>query len=359
MSEVDQAVGDIVQGTLTAVAIEHEIAAGPGVDGHGVDGHGGGRCLNCGTVLNGPFCAQCGQSAQVHKSLHGLGHDLLHGMLHFEGRIWRTLPMLAWQPGQLTRRYIDGQRARYVSPIALFLFAVFLTFAAINFGSGGSEPLAAAPDAATARSKLDAEIGGLEAQRKAAAAQHQSGEDLNEIDSKIAALKSTRSAIDGTAGEDKPGELEIHGLPIDATWRVRIKQAFAHLRANPELAAARLEENAHKYSWLLIPLSVPFVWMLFPFSRRFGLYDHAVFVTYSLCFMMMLQVAMFAASAAGLAWLVALGVLYMPFHLHRQLRGTYALSRWGAAWRTVLLMGFGAVVLTLWALGLMVLLLAE
>ena len=56
-------------------------------------------------------------------------HDFLHGVLHFEGKIWRTLPLLAWKPGELTRRYIDGQRARFVSPIALFLFCVFLMFA--------------------------------------------------------------------------------------------------------------------------------------------------------------------------------------------------------------------------------------
>ena len=40
------------------------------------------------------------------------GHDLLHGVLHFEGKIWRTLPLLAWRPGELTRRYIDGERAQ-------------------------------------------------------------------------------------------------------------------------------------------------------------------------------------------------------------------------------------------------------
>lgn len=51
-----------------------------------------------------------------------LWHDLLHGLLHFEGKIWRTLPLLAWWPGELTRRYIEGARARFVSPMALFLF---------------------------------------------------------------------------------------------------------------------------------------------------------------------------------------------------------------------------------------------
>ena len=52
-------------------------------------------------------------------------------MFHFEGKIWRTLPMLAFQPGELTRRYIAGERARFVSPLALFLFSVFLMFAVV------------------------------------------------------------------------------------------------------------------------------------------------------------------------------------------------------------------------------------
>ena len=30
--------------------------------------------------------------------------------------------MLAWRPGEMTRRYIAGERARFVSPVALFLF---------------------------------------------------------------------------------------------------------------------------------------------------------------------------------------------------------------------------------------------
>ena len=60
-------------------------------------------------------------------------------MFNFEGKIWRTLPMLAWRPGELTRRYIAGERARFVSPVALFLFTVFLMFAVLNF-TGALEP---------------------------------------------------------------------------------------------------------------------------------------------------------------------------------------------------------------------------
>ena len=63
---------------------------------------------------------------------------------------------------------------------------------------------------------------------------------------------------------------------------------------NPGLMAYKLQANSYKFSWLLIPLSVPFVWLLFAWRRRFGAYDHAVFVTYSLCFMSLLFVTIAA-----------------------------------------------------------------
>ena len=47
--------------------------------------------------------------------------------------------MLAWCPGIMTRRYIAGERARFISPVALYLFTVFLMFATLNFtGALGS-----------------------------------------------------------------------------------------------------------------------------------------------------------------------------------------------------------------------------
>ena len=63
----------------------------------------------------------------------------------------------------------------------------------------------------------------------------------------------------------------------------------------------KVQDAASKYSWMLIPLSVPFMWLLFPFRRRFNTYDHTVFVTYSLSFMMMLVVVGGCWSRLGLA----------------------------------------------------------
>ena len=136
-----EAIADAVTGGLVGRAVEP--AAGEG-KGHTHEAN----CLNCGALLTGPYCHECGQHAHVHRTLSAFFHDFAHGVLHFEGKIWRTLPMLAWRPGELTRRYIDGQRARFVSPIALFLFSVFLMFGAIGLTSHGINTAEAAADAA-------------------------------------------------------------------------------------------------------------------------------------------------------------------------------------------------------------------
>src|SRR5262245_40194325 len=123
-----EGIGEAVTGGLLARAVEP--GAGEAVD----DGHTHERnCLNCGATLTGPYCSACGQKAHVHRSLRAFMGDFVAGLMNFEGKFWRTLPMLALHPGEMTRRYIDGERARFISPIALYLFTVFAMFAVLNF----------------------------------------------------------------------------------------------------------------------------------------------------------------------------------------------------------------------------------
>ncbi len=103
---------------------------------------------------------------------------------------------------------------------------------------------------------------------------------------------------------------------------------------------------------MLIPLSVPFLWLLFPFSRRFRLYDHTVFVTYSLSFMTLLVVTAVLIGLSGLPQIAGFAMLIPPFHMYRQLKGTYGLSRGGALVRTFLLVAFSIVALGLFFLAL-------
>ena len=89
-----EAIGDAVTGGLLARAVEPE--AGEADRGHTHEKN----CLNCGTELIGPYCSACGQKAHVHRSVRGFFQDFVQGLFNFEGKIWRTLPMLAWRPAR-------------------------------------------------------------------------------------------------------------------------------------------------------------------------------------------------------------------------------------------------------------------
>src|SRR4051794_34141504 len=126
-----EAVADAVTGGLLGRVVEPRAGEGT-ASGHTHEKN----CLNCVTPLVGSYCYTCGQHAHIHRTLRAFAQDLLTGTLNFEGKTFKTLPLLAWRPGDLTRRYINGQRARFVSPLALFLFSVFLLFAVLQLVSG-------------------------------------------------------------------------------------------------------------------------------------------------------------------------------------------------------------------------------
>lgn len=325
--------GDLVEATLVARAVEPHAGATPADAGHTHET----ACLNCRATLAGPFCHACGQAAHVHRTLGAFFHDLLHGVFHFEGRIWRTLPMLALHPGELTRRYIEGQRARYISPLALFLFCAFVMFATIQQTAHTVQMKM--PDGKPASVEaIKAQLNQLAAQRSALASQHA---DTDDVDAQITALRT----LSTLAKPDKPATT---GGAAVLTGISELDSGIAKVRQNPELALYKIETHAYKYSWALIPISVPFVWLLFPFSRRFKLYDHTVFVTYSLSFMTLLFVAVILAGAVGWDSGGAL-LLVAPWHIYRQVRGAYGCSRVGAILRTCALLVIAAIALSIFA----------
>lgn len=350
MTEELGALGDIATGAVVARAVEPRAGGGDAAtDGHTHEG----ACLNCGTALVGAHCHACGQRAHVHRTLRAFGHDLLHGVLHFEGKTWRTLPLLAWKPGQLTREYIDGKRARYVSPIALFLFVVFLSFAAFNFL--GADTVDATPGSGIERANAAYRVNATkleELRKELAALPAEDSAGRTDIEDKIDSLEDDQRGLRivvGNVGAEVTDGLEKGFTENPLPAGSPLADIVDHVRENPQLAIYKAQTNAYKYSWALIPLSVPFVWLLFPFSRRFGAYDHTVFATYSITFMIAL------AAVASLFFYVGWGgiggvlLLYAPVHMYRQLRGTYGLGRLGAGWRMLMLSVFAWVAIALFA----------
>ena len=125
-----EAIGDAVTGGVLGRAVEPK--AGELRDGHTHETN----CLNCGAALAGQFCSRLRTACPCSPHARAPSFTTCCTACSIsKARSGDTLPLLAWRPGELTRRYIDGQRARFVSPIALFLFSVFLMFAVVGLSS--------------------------------------------------------------------------------------------------------------------------------------------------------------------------------------------------------------------------------
>ena len=253
--------------------------------------------------------------------------------------------MLVWRPGDLTRRYVAGERARFVSPLAVFLFTVFLMFATIS-ALGGDIAELATPEGVSRH--VVGLAGGVEKvqhqldeAQKTRAKLVAAGKPTTQIDQDIAGLQTAVTALKRTQTRGT-GDADASPFANAKTGWASLDHGLEKANKNPGLALYKLQSSAYKYSWLLIPISTPFVALLFLWRRRFGLYDHAIFVTYSLAFMMLMVIALMVAGVIGVpsGWIVLAVFALPPIHMFRQLRGAYSLRKRSALWRTVVLLVF-------------------
>jgi len=307
MTTDPEAAADVLTGAVVASAVESP--AGTTAAPQDISAHA--TCPNCGAGLTGAYCANCGQPAHIHRSILGLGHDILHSVFHFEGKLWRTLPELVINPGRLTRRYVHGERAKFVSPVALYLFTVFLMYAV--FSLTGTQL---------------------------------NGADFKEISD------ATREAQVDVAQEVPQAPASAAQEVADGPW----SRLANRLVANPELLIYKIKVNGYKYSWALIPLSLPFMWLIFVKRRDVHVYDHAIFVTYSITFMMLLlTVVSIVGGLLPSRYLSPVAQTGAVVHMYRQLRGAYGLSVGGALLREIPLLLCAGTVLVIFVVSLVVL----
>ncbi len=384
--EIDAA-GALATAGLAASAIEGQEARG---------GHDG-ACLNCGAQLTGPYCSQCGQHGHAHRKLTHVAEEFLHGILHFETKTWRTLPMVLFRPGTLTRNYVYGKRARYLSPLTLFLFSIFLMFFAFStvmpdditrsVGAVAADAQVTQADLDEARQELAQAQAALAEARAHPAANKPAGlaerlaqgavtraqEGVDRIEAQLAAQPSSAATpgLREAAGEGGINVgVSVAGEPVQPNrrWQDDLRAAvergdvrpnlgnealnqrvLASLR-NPDLALFKIQEAASKFSFLLAPLSLPFIMLLFLWKRGVTLYDHMAYALYALSFAGFLMIAVMLTSRLPPwgEWLpVALLAAGLPVHTYFHLKGAYALGWWSALWRSVFMLMFAWIILSI------------
>lgn len=305
-------------------------------------GHENGLCKNCDTALQGEYCHVCGQPEHLHRTAFAVFEDFIHGIAHLDGRTWKTLPRLVFQPGRLTREYIEGKRARYVPPMALFLFTVFTMFIVFALAGGpvrvnppgantGTVQTPMTPgDQAEARADLQKEL------EKAKATGDKAG---------VAAIETSMEAMDIVGGQEDGSLVDLLKKSMkDGKFTVRTgnrkwDEKIKHKMENPDLLIYKLQNTAYKFSFLLVPISAPFLWLIFAWRRGYRLYDHVVFSLYSLSFMTILFILVTLihrlSDSLSIPDNVWLALFFAPIvHIYVQLMGAYRLGWFSALWRT-------------------------
>ncbi len=202
-------------------------------------------CQNCGTMVEGRFCPNCGQlAASFHRPIVDLIGETISDTFTFDGRLARTLPVLLFRPGRLTRNYTAGKRARYVPPFRLFLIASLLFYLAL---------FALVPP----------------------------GQYINIDDQTREEI--TQGLRDGQANigempEEVRAELERNNINVETSGGVPtdIENQIVAVLENPDQFAAQLEDWLPRLSILIVPLTMISLSILHIWRRKIFVYDHAI-----------------------------------------------------------------------------------
>lgn len=284
-------------------------------------------CPNCATPLLGAYCHGCGQKAHLHDRLSHLFEELIEGVAHFDGRIWKTLPRLVMNPGGLSRDWIAGQRNRYVAPLHLFLFAVFLLFLIptvtgqrlIDFGESSRIE------------RTEASGGGLSMSFNTGA---------------------EPAVAPAAAGSGMPTDAEIAAAP--AAVRVVVK-GVRKLMSDPQYYGYKIESLTYKLSFLLVPLSMGILALLMSFKRGMTAYRHGVVSLYGLAFAVLAITLLVVLPSPLSDWLFWPLMILLMVHAVRHLKGAYPISWTGAVLRGVILGVLTAAVFGMFILGVVAL----
>lgn len=98
----------------------------------------GEKCLNCEQPLDKSdrFCPHCSQENSTKKLLFSdFFTEFFANLIAYDSRLTRTLRILIFKPGRISKEYIEGKRMRYANPFRFYLsisILFFLLYAVIS-----------------------------------------------------------------------------------------------------------------------------------------------------------------------------------------------------------------------------------
>ena len=322
-------------------------------------------CENCGAVVPDRFCSACGQLASsFHRPLWELVTESVADMFALDGRLLRSLPMLMFRPGRMTRNYLDGKRARYVPPFRMFLLAsviFFLTIFTMNdaqhwftdwrfdpYSKSGMDFQKAVSDEVPSVPEGGAQDGAPSAP-DAPVTDDMPFSDLVLPDGTIDREKMHDIIKRQARPDATPAEIQASLLAADKA---------ANVYENQDRFGGRLRQWAPRFSLLFLPVFALLLTLMYAWWRKFYVFDHLVASLHFQTFLYIMGtlVLLFTAIFPHLAYLAPGAALVAVFvYIYRMLRVIYGSGRMASALGATVLLVFSMILLVSLAVGLVIL----
>jgi Protein of unknown function (DUF3667) len=291
------------------------------------------NCENCGALLQGHWCAQCGQPAiDYRRSFRHVVVDILDSFLNWDSRFFATVALLIAKPWRLTNEFLGGKRVRYVHPLRLYLLASILFFFVVNNWARAIhvDPRQLGPKD---RAEIEAELQNKDLPPQA---REQLQAILREPSPTATAESEPPRIVAGP--KDRPATVFDAGTkastPLEHWLEMRAKEKFGEHGTKFDLFIKTLLSNLPYMMLCCIPLFA-FVLKILYLRRRTFYIDHLVYAlhihTFAYIGVMLIVLATIGLNRSALGplagWIVALLWCAFAAQIFFSIRRVYRQSR--------------------------------
>ncbi|MFM2387894.1 MAG: hypothetical protein RL660_2651 [Bacteroidota bacterium] len=87
-------------------------------------------CKNCNTNFTGNFCNNCGEKVLKDSdfAFKKIFSQALDSFTHLDSKLFKTLRLLLFSPGKISKLYIEGIRVPYMKPFQIFVICNIVFF---------------------------------------------------------------------------------------------------------------------------------------------------------------------------------------------------------------------------------------
>ncbi|MDB5126086.1 DUF3667 domain-containing protein [Mucilaginibacter sp.] len=327
-------------------------------------------CLNCGTLLEGKFCHNCGQENLEMKE--SFGHMLNHAVsdyFHFDYQFFHTLRPLFLKPGHLTNEYLLGRRAQYLHPVKMYIF-ISLVFFVFVFQGNKSENKKVKNNRQSAQKGIDNAKNAIDkgiyantnltAQQKKVLSEKikafvpdtlakEINADMKKDSSKLKVRQTDDEDGFTIYGDDKLDKFKTHEeyvanqakLPADKrdNWLEAYiaKKNYdwkSQGKNGKEVLIEGLKHNAPKMMFLLLPLFAVILKLAFWKNHKYYV-EHIIYTIHLHCYLflfltliMLLNLILPESWDTFIDWVKFFAIITIIWYIYRSLRVVYNRSRW-------------------------------